>query len=141
MSNLTDRPTSDVDLTNGETARKVSAPSAATKPVEGNDSLDLREKARGTIDPEKCVVTEVVGKIFQSGSSDQLRGYANEAVGKTKLALGLAVQSPELAVAGIAQSALGEVQKFVGEAKLAEEMAQTVDEDRNSAEPPSGAGL
>ncbi|MBI1981838.1 MAG: CsbD family protein [Methylocystis sp.] len=48
-----------------------------------------------------------------------MRGYANEAMGKVKVAVALAAQSPELVVAGIAQQTIGEMQKFVGEAKLA----------------------
>ena len=40
-------------------------------------------------------------------------------MGKAKVAVALATQSPELVVAGIAQQAIGEIQKFVGEAKLA----------------------
>ncbi|TLG71840.1 CsbD family protein [Methylocystis sp. B8] len=64
-------------------------------------------------------MTSALDAIVQSGSADQMRGYANQAMGKTKLAVALATQSPELAGAGIAQQALGEMQKFVGEAKLA----------------------
>jgi uncharacterized protein YjbJ (UPF0337 family) len=62
-------------------------------------------------------VMEAFGNIVESGSADQMRGYANETLGKAKVAVALAVQSPDLAKAGIAQQVIGEVQKFVGEAK------------------------
>jgi uncharacterized protein YjbJ (UPF0337 family) len=38
-------------------------------------------------------------------------------MGKTKLAVALATHSSALAVAGIVQQAIGELQKFIGEAK------------------------
>jgi uncharacterized protein YjbJ (UPF0337 family) len=66
-------------------------------------------------------LTQAFDGVVQSGPSDQLRGYANEAVGRTKLAVGLALRSPELALAGLAQGALGAVQRYVGEAKMAAE--------------------
>lgn len=64
-------------------------------------------------------LSQAFGDVVQSGPSDQLRGYANEAMGRTKLAVGLALRSPELALAGIAQGALGAMQRYVGEAKMA----------------------
>lgn len=82
-------------------------------------AFDLQENAQRAVDQMKDAMTAAVDAVVQSGSADQMRGYANEAMGKTKLAVALATQSPELALAGIAQKALGEVQKFVGEAKLA----------------------
>lgn len=68
-------------------------------------------------------LSQAIGDAVQSGPSDQLRGYANEAMGRTKLAVGLALRSPELALAGLAQGALGAVQRYVGEAKMAAEAA------------------
>lgn len=82
-------------------------------------SPDLQQDAQSTIDQVKDAVTSALDAVVQSGSADQMRGYANQAMGKTKLAVALATQSPELAMAGIAQQAIGEIQKFVGEAKLA----------------------
>lgn len=71
-------------------------------------------------DPVKGVVTNALEAIAQSGSADQLRGYTNAALGETKLSLGLAVGSPELALLGIAQKALGQAQTYIGKAKMAE---------------------
>ncbi len=75
-------------------------------------------------------LSQAFGGVVQSGQSDQLRGYANEAVGRTKLAVGLAIRSPELAIAGIAQGALGAVQRYVGEAKMAAEADPQADVDQ-----------
>lgn len=72
-------------------------------------------------------LSQAFGDAVQSGPSDQLRGYANEAMGRTKLAVGLAIRSPELALAGIAQGALGAVQRYVGEAKMAAEAGAAED--------------
>jgi len=99
-----------------------------------NADESFQDQAQRAVDEVKSSVTEAIDNIVQSGSTDQLRGYANDAMGKTKLALGMAVQSPELAMAGIAQSALGEVQKFVGEAKLAAEQAEQDQIIMNQAE-------
>lgn len=63
------------------------------------------------------VARDALGDLAQSGATDQLRGYANETVGRAKMALGLAAQSPELTVAGVAQMAVGGVQRMIGEAK------------------------
>lgn len=96
----------------------------------------LQEHALCAIDQVKGVVSAALDDLAQSGSADQLRGYANEAMGQTKLAVGLAAQSPELAMAGIAQKALGEMQKFVGEAKRAadsEEWPGSGDESAHGA--------
>lgn len=57
------------------------------------------------------------GEIAQSGATDRMRGYANETVGRAKIVLGLAARSPELTVAGLAQIAVGGVQRAIGEAK------------------------
>lgn len=70
---------------------------------------------------DKGILANALEAIAQSGTTDQFRGYANAALGETKLSLGLAVGSPELAVLGIAQKALGEAQKYIGEAKLSVE--------------------
>lgn len=59
--------------------------------------------------------------IVQSGAADQMRGYANQAMGKTKMTLGIATQSPNLMLSGLAQIVVGEFQKSVGEAKIAED--------------------
>ncbi|MBI5011791.1 MAG: CsbD family protein [Methylocystis sp.] len=64
---------------------------------------------------------EAIDNIVQSGTTDQMRGYANEAMGKTKLTLGLATQSTHLTLTGLAQIVVGEFQKTLGEAKLAED--------------------
>ncbi|MBM3642118.1 MAG: hypothetical protein FJX15_12455, partial [Alphaproteobacteria bacterium] len=58
---------------------------------------------------------EALDSIVQSGTTDQMRGYANQAMGKTKLTLGMATQSPSLALAGLAQIVVGEFQKSIGE--------------------------
>jgi len=91
---------------------------SAMAPVQ-SAALDLQENAQSAVVQVKDAVVSAVGTFVQSGSADQMRGYANEAVGKTKLAVALATQSPELLVAGIAQQAIGEMQKFVGKAKSA----------------------
>jgi len=82
-------------------------------------ACELQENAQCAVSQVKDAVTSALDALAQSGSADQMRGYANEAVGKTKLAVALATQSPELVVASIAQQALGEMQKFVGKAKSA----------------------
>jgi len=80
-------------------------------------TLDLQENAQSAVDQVKDAVTAALDCLTRCRSADQLRGYANEAMGKTKLAVALATHSPELAVAGIVQQAIGELQKFIGEAK------------------------
>ena len=64
---------------------------------------------------------EAIDTIVQSGTTDQMRGYANEAMGETKLTLGLATQSTHLTLTDLAQIVVGEFQKTIGEAKLAED--------------------
>ncbi len=104
--------------------------SNATNRVEGIQPIDESVIAAGAATPDALLeptttvrlnqaLSQAFGDVAQSGPSDQLRGYANEAVGRTKLAVGLALRSPELALAGIAQGALGAVQRYVGEAKMA----------------------
>lgn len=72
---------------------------------------------------------ETLGDLALSGATDQLRGYANETVGRAKMALGLAAQSPELMVAGVAQIAVGGVQRFIGEAKTESEPGEGASEN------------
>ena len=84
-------------------------------------TIDLQQNAQRAIDQVKDAVTSALDCLTQCRSTDQLRGYANEAMGKTKLAVALATHSPELAVAGIVQQAVGELQKFIGGEKSAAE--------------------
>lgn len=97
---------------------------ASTPPArpDGN-SVDLEPptRARSTVSQVKDSMREAIDTIVQSGTTDQMRGYANEALGKTKLSLGLATQSTHLTLNGLAQIVVGEFQKSIGEAKLAEE--------------------
>ncbi|WP_246720645.1 hypothetical protein [Methylocystis sp. H4A] len=89
---------------------------------DGN-SVDLEPptRARSTVAQVKDSMREAIDTIVQSGTTDQMRGYANEAMGKTKLTLGLATQSTHLTLTGLAQIVVGEFQKTIGEAKLAED--------------------
>jgi uncharacterized protein YjbJ (UPF0337 family) len=50
-------------------------------------------------------------------TSDKVKGYTNEAVGKAKRAIGDAIDDPKLKAEGDAQEARGDVQKTVGKAK------------------------
>ncbi|MGJ0505913.1 MAG: hypothetical protein ACR652_02015 [Methylocystis sp.] len=70
-------------------------------------------------DPAKGVIASAVGAVAQSLSADQLRGYANEAIGQTRIRIGLAVGSPELALLGMAQKALGQAQRYICDAQSA----------------------
>lgn len=90
--------------------------------AEGN-SVDLERstRARYSVAQVKGSMWEALDNIVQSGATDQMRGYANEAMGKTKLTLGLATQSTHLTLTGLAQIVVGEFQKSIGEAKLAED--------------------
>lgn len=78
-------------------------------------------QARYSIAQAKDSMRETLDSIVQSGAADQMRGYANQAMGKTKVTLGLATQSPFLTISGLAQIAVGEFQKSIGEAKLAQD--------------------
>jgi uncharacterized protein YjbJ (UPF0337 family) len=49
--------------------------------------------------------------------TDKAKGTANEAIGKTKAAIGRATDNPELVVKGVAQQGKGEVQKATGAVK------------------------
>ncbi len=123
----------------------MSAPTASSPDF--NEAIDPRgggsESAalvgvindREDIGKKKGLVANTLEAIALSGSTDQLRGYANAALGETKLSLGLAVGSPELALMGIAQKALGEAQKYIGEAKIAGEI------DAPNVEPPEAAAI
>ena len=90
--------------------------------AEGN-SVDLEPstRTRYSVAQVKDSMREALDNIVQSGATDQMRGYANEAMGKTKLTLGLATQSTHLTLSGLAQIVVGEFQKSIGEAKLAED--------------------
>ncbi len=79
---------------------------------------EARPRERSVVARLNGTLTQALGDVAQSGPTDQLRGYANEAIGRTKVAFGLALQSPELAMAGLAQGALGAMQRYVGEAKM-----------------------
>lgn len=70
-------------------------------------------------DPAKGVIASAVDAVAQSLSADQLRGYANEAIGQTRMRIGLAVGSPELALLGMAQKALGQAQRYICDAQSA----------------------
>jgi uncharacterized protein YjbJ (UPF0337 family) len=100
----------------------------------GGDALNLsppREEKPVTIEPSgrernlvaqtKDSMREALDNIVQSAAADQMRGYANQAMGKTKLTLGMATQSPTLTFAGLAQIVVGEFQKSIGEAKLTDD--------------------
>ncbi len=84
-------------------------------------NLDPPTRARYSVAQVKDSMWEALDNIVQSGATDQMRGYANEAMGKTKLTLGLATQSTHLTLTGLAQIVVGEFQKSIGEAKLAED--------------------
>jgi len=78
-------------------------------------------QARSSVAQAKESMLETLDNIVQSGAADQMRGYANQAMGKTKLTIGIAAQSPNLTLSGLAQIVVGEFQKSIGEAKLAED--------------------
>jgi len=97
----------------------ASNPSA--RPDGNSVDLDPPTRVRSTVAQVKDSMREAIDNIVQSGTTDQMRGYANEAMGKTKLSLGLATQSTHLTLTGLAQIVVGEFQKTIGEAKLAED--------------------
>lgn len=88
---------------------------------ENPPNLEQSAWPRYSVAQAKDSMWETLDNIVQSGAADQMRGYANQAMGKTKLTLGIATQSPSLALAGLAQIVVGEFQKSIGEAKLAED--------------------
>jgi uncharacterized protein YjbJ (UPF0337 family) len=49
--------------------------------------------------------------------TDKIKGYANEAAGKTKRAIGNATDNPDLIVEGDMQEAKGDLQKAKGAVK------------------------
>lgn len=112
-----------------------------TEQVESG-GLEVPDQTKPAVELIKGIMTDALDSIAQSGSTDQVRGYANTAIGHTKLAVGLAVGSPELTLEGLAQKALGEAQKFIGEAKMTAEAEQAeglrIDE---IAQPPEVAAL
>jgi len=116
MSNV-ETTTDVVGQTIEEIKQGIDALADSTKAPLEAASLDLQENAQRAIDQVKDAVTAALDCLSRCRSTDQLRGYANEAMGKTKLAVALATHSSELAVAGIVQQAIGELQKFIGEAK------------------------
>lgn len=80
----------------------------------------LQRQVHGAFVEMKEAVTEAVDCIANAGAADQIRGRLNETIGAAKFAVGRAIESPELAFAGIIQKALGEVQQTVGDAKVEE---------------------
>lgn len=86
-----------------------------------SSDLAASTPTRYSVAQAKDSMRDRLDNIVQSGAADQMRGYANQAMGKTKLTLGMATQSPNLALSGLAQIVVGEFQKSVGEAKLAED--------------------
>jgi uncharacterized protein YjbJ (UPF0337 family) len=54
-----------------------------------------------------------------SGTTDKLKGLANEAIGKAKQGLGEVTGSDKLKAEGVAQEAEGETQQAIGNAKNA----------------------
>ncbi len=105
--------------TSGTEAMKLSLEEALQ--AQGDSGAATPGQQLLPVDQGAGVLASALNAIGQSGSTDQLRGYANEAIGETKLNIGLAVGSPELALLGIAQKALGQAQRYIGEAKLAAE--------------------
>lgn len=54
-----------------------------------------------------------------SGTTDKIKGEANEAAGKIKQGVGRAVGSDKLKSEGVAQELKGDAQKAIGDAKNA----------------------
>jgi len=52
-----------------------------------------------------------------SGTSDKIKGMANEAIGNVKQGIGKATGSEELQVKGVIQEKKGEAQQVVGKVK------------------------
>lgn len=57
------------------------------------------------------------------GTTDKIKGMANEAVGNVKQGIGKAVDSPKMQVEGKAQEIKGETQQAIGDAKNAAKKA------------------
>lgn len=104
-----------------EECRFGDASNPPARPDGNSVNLEPPTRARSTVAQVKDSMREAIDSIVQSGTTDQMRGYANEAMGKTKLTLGLATQSTHLTLTGLAQIVVGEFQKSIGEAKLDEE--------------------
>ena len=67
-----------------------------------------------------------------SSTVDKVKGYANEAAGKAKQAVGKAIGSDRLEAEGAAQEVKGNVQVGIGKAKdAAKEGAKAVDKALN----------
>ncbi len=93
------------------------SPPSQEKPV----TIEPPARARYSVAQVKESMRETLDNIAQSAAADQVRGLANQAMGKTKLTLGMVTQSPDLTFSGLAQIVVGEFQKSIGEAKLAED--------------------
>lgn len=61
--------------------------------------------------------------IRMSGTSDKIKGAANEAIGKAKQGVGEAVGSDRMKADGAAQETKGDAQKVMGDAKNATKKA------------------
>jgi len=94
---------------------------SSTPPQHVLKNPEQSPRPRYSVAQVKDSMREALDNIVQSGKTDQMRGYANEAMGKTKLTLGLATQSTHLTLTGLAQIVVGEFQKSIGEAKQSEE--------------------
>jgi uncharacterized protein YjbJ (UPF0337 family) len=104
-----------------EERRSGDAPKPSAVSQENSVDVELPARARSSVAHVKDSMWEALDNIVSSGAADQMRGYANQAMGKTKLTLGIATQSPNLTLSGLAQIVVGEFQKSIGGAKLAEE--------------------
>ena len=67
------------------------------------------------------LVVMKIGKVM-SGTTEKIKGMANEAVGKAKQGIGEVNGSDKLKAEGAAQEAKGDAQKAVGDAKNAAKM-------------------
>ena len=123
MSNGADEPI--VVLETVDEIKQLDMFAEPVKPPLDDAIAEFKGDAQGVLDQVKDSVKETLEAIVQSGSADQMRGYVNEAMGKTKVAAGLAMQSCELTLEGIAQAAIGEIRKFIGEAKTADGLTES----------------
>ncbi|MBI1980162.1 MAG: CsbD family protein [Methylocystis sp.] len=94
-----------------------------SSPLSQGNPITTEPPARAlySVAQPKDSMREALNSIVRSGAADQMRGYANQAMGKTKLTLGLATRSSNLTLSGLAQIVVGEFQKSIGEAKVAED--------------------
>jgi uncharacterized protein YjbJ (UPF0337 family) len=102
---------------NGEPTALLSK--VAGRAAKSHEDQEAPNSAQTAVAGLNETLSQLFDEVVQSGETDQLRGYANEAMGKTKLAVGRAAESPDLTFAGIAQVALGAIQRYVGEEKVA----------------------